>query len=235
MIDGQKVGAVIPAAGRGTRIGGVQKQFLEILGKPVLAYSLEVFEQSLLIDTITVVTNRDSMPMVEELVRAGRCPKVKHIVEGGVQRQDSVWNGLRKIQSDNIDIVAVHDAARPFVTGEIISRSVIAATQFGAAVAAIPSKDTIKITDEEQFILNTPNRDNCWIIQTPQVFKNQLLVDAFKKAYTDNYYGTDEACLVERLGIRVKIVEGSYENIKITTPEDIEIAQFFAQKRNIRQ
>jgi 2-C-methyl-D-erythritol 4-phosphate cytidylyltransferase len=234
MIDGQKVGVVIPAAGRGTRIGGAQKQFLEILGKPVLAYSLEVFEQSPLIDTIAVVTNRDSVPIVEELVRTGCYTKVKHIVEGGVQRQDSVWNGLRKIQSDNIDIVAVHDAARPFVTGEIISRSVIAATQFGAAVVAVSSKDTIKITDGEHFIVNTPNRDNCWIIQTPQVFKNQLLVDAFNKAYADKYYGTDEACLAERLGVRVKIVEGSYENIKITTPEDVEIAQFIAQKRIIR-
>ena len=231
MIDGLKIGVVVPSAGRGMRMGGKQKQLLEICGKPVLAYSLEAFEQSPLIDAITVVTNRESISKVEEIVRKKSLAKINHVIEGGEQRQDSVWNGLRMLEQEQIDVVLVHDAARPFVTDEIISRVITAAMQFKAAIVAVPSKDTIKIADDSAFVQDTPKRDNCWLIQTPQAFNYRLLYQAFQKAYSDNYYGTDEACIVERFGVRVKIVAGNYENIKITTPEDLEIAQLIAKKR----
>ena len=214
-----KVGAIIPAAGRGKRIGAsVPKQFLEIQGKPLLHHTLTVFASCKLIDYVVLVMPRaDVDEMGEDWLN--KYEIVREVVVGGEQRQDSVYNGFNSLE-EGTDIVVVHDGVRPFTTPQMITATVEAAQQHGAAITAIPVSDTVKQA-ADGFVKQTVPRDGLWRVQTPQAFQRGLLQQAFKKAKKDSYYGTDEGSLVEYLGERVKIVPGSELNIKITRKEDL--------------
>ena len=218
-----KVGAIIPAAGRGKRIGtSVPKQFLEIQGKPLLHHTLTVFASCKLIDYVVLVMPRAD---VDEIGKdwLNKYAIVREVVVGGEQRQDSVYNGFNSLE-EGTDIVVVHDGVRPFTTPQMIIATVEAAQQHGAAITAIPVSDTVKQA-ADGFVKQTVSRDGLWRVQTPQAFQCGLLQQAFKKAKKDSYYGTDEGSLVEYLGERVKIVPGSEVNIKITRKEDIVLGE----------
>ena len=218
-----KVGAIIPAAGRGKRIGAsVPKQFLEIQGKPLLHHTLTVFASCKLIDYVVLVMPRaDVDEMGEDWLN--KYEIVREVVVGGEQRQDSVYNGFNSLE-EGTDIVVVHDGVRPFTTPQMITATVEAAQQHGAAITAIPVSDTVKQA-ADGFVKQTVSRDGLWRVQTPQAFQYRLLQQAFKKAKKDSYYGTDEGSLVEYLGERVKIVPGSELNIKITRKEDLVLGE----------
>ena len=218
-----KVGAIIPAAGRGKRIGAsVPKQFLEIQGKPLLHHTLTVFASCKLIDYVVLVMPRtDVDEMGEDWLN--KYEIVREVVVGGEQRQDSVYNGFNSLE-EGTDIVVVHDGVRPFTTPQMIIATVEAAQQHGAAITAIPVSDTVKQA-ADGFVKQTVSRDGLWRVQTPQAFQCGLLQQAFKKAKKDSYYGTDEGSLVEYLGERVKIVPGSELNIKITRKEDLVLGE----------
>ena len=218
-----KVGAIIPAAGRGKRIGAsVPKQFLEIQGKPLLHHTLTVFASCKLIDYVVLVMPRaDVDEMGEDWLN--KYAIVREVVVGGEQRQDSVYNGFNSLE-EGTDIVVVHDGVRPFTTPQMITATVEAAQQHGAAITAIPVSDTVKQA-ADGFVKQTVSRDGLWRVQTPQAFQYGLLQQAFKKAKKDSYYGTDEGSLVEYLGERVKIVPGSELNIKITRKEDLVLGE----------
>jgi len=218
-----KVGAIIPAAGRGKRIGAsVPKQFLEIQGRPLLHHTLMVFASCKLIDYVVLVMPRAD---VDEMGKdwLNKYEIVRKVVVGGEQRQDSVYNGFSSLE-EGTDIVVVHDGVRPFTTPQMIIATVEAAQQHGAAITAIPVSDTVKQA-ADGFVKQTVSRDGLWRVQTPQAFQCGLLQQAFKKAKKDSYYGTDEGSLVEYLGERVKIVPGSELNIKITRKEDLVLGE----------
>ena len=218
-----KVGAIIPAAGRGKRIGAsVPKQFLEIQGKPLLHHTLTVFVSCKVIDYVVLVMPRtDVDEMGEDWLN--KYEIVRAVVVGGEQRQDSVYNGFNSLE-EGTDIVVVHDGVRPFTTPQMITATVEAAQQHGAAITAIPVSDTVKQA-ADGFVKQTVSRDGLWRVQTPQAFQYGLLQQAFKKAKKDSYYGTDEGSLVEYLGERVKVVPGSELNIKITRKEDLVLGE----------
>lgn len=220
--------AIVLAAGQGKRMGtSVQKQYLEIKGKPVLYYSLKAFEDSQYIDDIILVVGENEIEYCQkEIVEAYAFSKVKKIVSGGAERYHSVWNGLQEVEDG---YVFIHDGARPFVTEEIIKRAYDTVICERACVVGMPVKDTIKIADEEGFIAETPDRDYVWLIQTPQVFELDLVKAAYAKLMENpDVKVTDDAQVVENMMYEeVKLVRGSYENIKITTPEDLQIAEIF--------
>ena len=221
-----KISAVIPAAGSGARMNSdIKKPYLKIGSKPILAHTLQVFEKSFLVDDIfVVVSDEDRERCEDEVINPYNFHKVADILAGGKTRQESVFNGLQSTSGDT-DIIIVHDGVRPFVTEEIIETSVESASQCGAAVVAVPVKDTIKIADKDNFVSSTLQRSQLWAIQTPQVFRREILMKAHLYAREQNIDATDDAALVEQLGYKVKLVMGSYQNIKITTPEDLVIAK----------
>lgn len=221
-----KTVAIIPAGGAGRRLNaGIAKQYLLLDRLPVLVHTLKVFEQATVIDeVILVIPENDIIYVRKELIERNDLRKVAKVVAGGEHRQDSVRNGLAAID-DDCDIVLVHDGVRPFVTEEMINRIVEVVQEFPAAVLGVKSKNTIKETHDDDFVVKTVLRQNLWLVQTPQAFEFAVLQKAYEDAYRDNYYGTDEASLVERIGVKVKMISGSDENIKITTPEDLIIAQ----------
>ena len=218
-----KVGVIIPAAGRGKRIGAsIPKQFLEIQGRPLLHHTLTVFASCKLIDYVVLVMPRADVNEVgKDWINKYKI--VQEVVVGGEQRQDSVYNGFNSLEKGT-DIVVVHDGVRPFTTPQMITATVEAAQQYGAAITAIPVSDTVKQA-ADGFVKQTVSRDGLWRVQTPQAFQHGLLQQAFKKAQKDSYYGTDEGSLVEYLGERVKIVPGSELNIKITRKEDLVLGE----------
>lgn len=228
-----KVVAIIPSAGKGKRMAhAVPKHYIRLDGKPILAYTLDAFERCPDINYILVVVRSgEEEYCLGEVVEKYAFRKVLKIVIGGERRQDSVYNGIKEIDEDT-DIVVVHDAVRPFVSPDLISETIKLAMYTDGVVAAIPVKDTIKEANSELVIKGTPPREALWYAQTPQTFKKRIIEEAFIKAYSDNFYGTDEASLVERIGGRVKIIEGSPENIKITTKEDLLLAEFILRTRN---
>lgn len=223
----EKCTAIVLAAGQGKRMGTkVQKQYLEILGKPVLFYSLDTFQKSDIIDEIILVVGENQEEYCQkEIVEKFGITKASKIVRGGSERYDSVWNGLQVMTEDGF--VFIHDGARPFVTEEILAHAYKAVQEEKACVVGMPAKDTIKIVDDNRFAKETPDRNYVWLVQTPQVFETSLI----KKAYSllmkqEIIQVTDDAMVVEKMLQRnVKLVEGSYENIKITTPEDLKIAE----------
>lgn len=227
----KKCTAIVLAAGQGKRMGTkVQKQYLEINGKPVLYYSLYAFEQSPIIDEIILVVGENQAEYCQsEIVSKYGFHKVKKIVQGGAERYNSVWNGLQEV--DDNSYVFIHDGARPFIDEEILQRAYKDVENCKACVVGMPVKDTIKLADCEGFVYETLERNLVWMIQTPQVFESSLV----KKAYSllmeqDNIQVTDDAMVVEQmLGNKVKLTLGSYENIKITTPEDLDIAEIFVK------
>ena len=237
---GKHCTAIVLAAGQGRRMGGnVSKQYLELAGKPIIYYTLEAFQNSPLIDSIVLVTGPEQMAWCkEELVHKYNLTKVDTITTGGSERYISVWNGLQVIeddmtQADREGIVFIHDGVRPFIDEGILSRTMEAAYLYGACVAAMPVKETIKIADENGFVESTPARNRVWGIQTPQVFDFRLAYGAYQAAMESGRTDmTDDAMIVESFtDVKVKLVEGSYENIKITTPEDLEIAETFLRRR----
>ena len=218
-----KVGVIIPAAGRGKRIGAsVPKQFLEIQGEPLLHHTLTVFAYCKLISYVVLVMPRAD---VDEMGKdwLNKYKIVREVVVGGEQRQDSVYNGFNSLE-EKTDIVVVHDGVRPFTTPQMITATVEGAQQYGAAITAIPVSDTVKQV-VDGFVKQTIPREGLWRVQTPQAFQYGLLQKAFKKAKEDSYYGTDEGALIEYLGKGVKIVPGSELNIKITRKEDLALGE----------
>lgn len=221
--------AVILAAGQGKRMQSkVQKQYLLINEKPVLYHTLRVFEKSSIISEIVLVTGKEEIGYCKtEIIEKYGFSKVHKIVAGGKERYHSVYEGLKAIEE--ADYVYIHDGARPFVDELILERADKAVQEFKACVVGMPVKDTIKITDVQGFAAETPDRRSLWQVQTPQVFAYELIKNAYKKLLASDPDGiTDDAMVVETMtDHKVKLVEGSYRNIKITTPEDLEIAQVF--------
>ena len=223
--------AILPAAGSGKRMGkDIKKQFLKLNGKEIIVYTIEKFEQCNEVDEIIIVTTEETIPFLWEIVKREGFQKVVAIVKGGTERQHSVYAGICAV-SEKTDFVIVHDGVRPFVAIEDISKTIEIVKQKGACVLGVKTKDTIKICDEENKIIQTPKRDFVWCIQTPQVFKKSLLLKAFEKANKTGFVGTDESVLIEQMGFDVFVEEGHYDNIKITTPEDMMIAEAFVKKQ----
>ncbi len=215
--------AIIVAAGRGTRMGSdIPKQFLKLDGIPIVVRTLRVFDQSPEVDEILLVVSEEYVSYCRtEIIEAYNIRKVRDIIVGGAERYDSVYNAL--LACEHADYVMIQDAARPFVTEEILKRASDAVKKYGTAVVGMPSKDTVKIVDENGFVRSTPDRSHVWNIQTPQVFSYSLIREANEIMKKKGMHGvTDDAMIVEASGLaRVKLVEGSYENIKITTPDDL--------------
>ena len=221
--------AVVPAGGTGTRMGGtVPKQFLELNGKPILYYTLKTLQDcGIISELILVVPEKEYDNACTDWL--GKPEIVTKVVVGGEKRQDSVYNGFCEL-SPQTEIVLVHDGVRPFLSHQMIKESVDAAREYGAAITAIPVNDTIKRVDDSGLVSQTVDRDGLWRVQTPQVFRYELLQEAFKKANSEKFYGTDEGTLIEHLGKPVKVVEGSEQNIKITRPEDLRLSEIFISK-----
>ena len=221
--------AVVPAGGAGTRMGGtVPKQFLELNGKPILYYTLKTLQDcGIISELILVVPEKEYDNACTDWL--GKPEIVTKVVVGGEKRQDSVYNGFCEL-SPQTEIVLVHDGVRPFLSHQMIQESVDAAREYGAAITAIPVNDTIKRVDDSGMVSQTVDRDGLWRVQTPQVFRYELLQEAFKKANSEKFYGTDEGTLIEHLGKPVKVVEGSEQNIKITRPEDLRLSEIFISK-----
>lgn len=255
-----RTAAILLAAGRGKRMhGSVAKQYMLLNGKPVLYYSLKAIEESRIGDVILVVGSGEEAYVRQEIVEKYGFSKVRQIVEGGRERYHSVYAGLlslenllksassadfweagaycRKMASSEEEIyVFIHDGARPFLTQEIIERTYACVLKEKACAAGMPAKDTVKIADGAGYIADTPSRNLVWMIQTPQVFEYELIRDAYRELLREEASGkkiavTDDAGVVERITEkRIKLVEGSYENIKITTPQDLIIAEAFLSK-----
>ena len=221
-----KISVLIAAAGQGKRMkASVKKPYLILADKPILSHTINRFEQNSVIDEIFVIVDEsDFMVCRKNVLAPFHFRKVQELVPGGETRQVSVFNGLRAL-SDDVDFVVVHDGVRPFINDEIIFQCLEATAEWGAAVSAVPVKETIKVANEESFIVETPKRDRLWRVQTPQVFRKSLLVEAHKKATHDGIDAPDDAALVEKLGFPVKLVMGSYKNMKLTTPEDLRVAE----------
>ena len=227
--------ALVPAAGQGKRMGGAHsKPYLLLEGKPILAHTLLELERCPLVDEVVLMVERGEIERARaSVVEEFRLQKVGAILAGGVQRQDSVWEGLKTIQ-DDCDLVMVHDGVRPFISQEMLARSIQGAVDCGASIAAVPAKDTVKLVSAQNMVLKTPDRKSVFLVQTPQTFKRDILLRAYRQAMEDGFYATDEASLVERLGMPVKVVEGSYENIKITTPEDLVVGEMILKRKTCR-
>lgn len=220
-----RAAAIVPAAGSGTRMGmKTKKQYLALDGIPLLGYALKTMEACPAVQDIVIV----ACPGEEDYCRTAVVEKlglnkVSAIVPGGKERQDSVYNGLLAL-SPEFDIVVVHDGVRPLFSLDILASVISAAETYGAATCAVPAKDTVKLAGEDNFVTRTLPRDRTWLVQTPQAFSYELIVEAHRRARSDNLLATDDTALVESIGGRVKIVMGSYDNIKITTPEDLNVA-----------
>lgn len=223
------VTAVIVAAGNSTRMGGVNKQFLLIDGVPVLIRTLLAFSQSDMIDEIIVAAREEDIPKMFAMIKEYKVLKVTDIVKGGKTRQESVFNAIRR-SSPLSEYFAIHDGARPLVTEEIIENTVREAFLTGAAATGVRVKDTVKVVNENGFITATPDRNYLWAVHTPQVFERRLYLSAIDNVLNSKMF-TDDCKLLEEYGAEVKMVEGSYENIKITTPEDTDIAQAILYRR----
>ncbi len=216
--------AVIVAAGNSSRMKNLgNKQFISVCGVPVLIRTVNAFAAARQIDGIIVVVHRDHVSEVLELIKKYNCQKISAVVCGGKTRQESVLKGLAQLEGSGF--AAIHDGARPFIAPEKIDEAVLFAKEHGSAVLGVPLKDTVKVVDETEHIISTPDRASLRMIQTPQIFKTELLKRAYQKADSDKFCGTDDCSLVERLGETVHYIYGDYNNIKITTPEDIPVAE----------
>lgn len=229
-MEKQKHTAIVLAAGSGKRMNSkVHKQYLIIQDRPVLYYSLKAFEDSAVDEIVLVVGKGEEKFCRKEIVDKYGISKVKAIVEGGKERYHSVFEGLK--QTSDADYVLIHDGARPFVNQDIIRRCMQEVQKYQACVVGMPVKDTIKIADEEGYAKQTPDRKNVWMIQTPQTFSYALIYEAYEEMLkTEDTAITDDAMVLERIkGKKSKLIEGSYRNIKITTPEDLLIANVYLQ------
>lgn len=224
-----KVGAIIAAAGFGRRMKADRpKQFLALNGTPIIIHTIRKFDVTAVIDYIIVTAPRESVQELRELVKSAKFKKTVLVVEGGERRQDSVAAGLVHLQPGT-EIVAVHDGVRPFVSTEDIENVVRQAERNGAAILGVPIVETVKQVGKE-VVESTLTREHLVLAQTPQVFRTEILKEAFERAKRDEYYGTDESSLVERLGKPVAVVRGSERNIKITRPTDLTLARAFLEE-----
>lgn len=225
------VGVVIPAAGLGKRMGvGFNKQFLTLAGSPVLAHTIRVFQLSELVAEIVVVGAKDDIPLIEEIVQINRLNKVVAIPIGGAQRQDSVFTGVQALSTTTHRVV-VHDGARPLLTLTQFNRFLADSEGVSAAIMAIPLKDTIKRISETGLVEETPPRQFLRAVQTPQIFDRTILEKVHSLAVKKEYYSTDDASLLEWQGYPVLVLEGYSDNIKITTPEDLWLAERIIEQR----
>ena len=219
---------VIPAAGQGKRMNaGKNKLFIELSGIPIIIYTLRVFEEDPKCQGIILAINPREEVIFSELIDAYGLKKVKRLVPGGAERQQSVFNGLKQVEAD---IVLVHDGARPFIQEDLIHQLTEAASLHAGAIVAVPVKDTIKKV-QDRSVVETVERSSLWSVQTPQAFRVSILYKAHQEAEDDQFLGTDDASLLERMGEQVVIIEGDYDNIKITTQEDLYFAEAILKKK----
>ena len=223
------VSAVIVSAGNSTRMGGINKQFLEINNVPVLIHTLRVFDKAESVDEIVVVTRESDIEDVKSLILSYDIKKVSNVVKGGETRQISVLNGVHST-SEDADFIAIHDGARPLVTVDIINDTLEQAFKYGAAATGVKVKDTVKQVNDNNDIVATPDRNYLRFIHTPQIFDKSLYLDAVNTVENSKDF-TDDCMLIEAYGRTVKFVDGDYENIKITTPEDVELAECYLKRR----
>lgn len=223
----KKCGAVIVAAGSASRMGGIDKVMATLQGEPMIVRTVRTFQECDAIAEIVVVTRQDLIMPITDLCRD--FSKVKAVVVGGASRQESVQLGLNSLSPD-VQLAAIHDGARPLVTWQVIDRAVRAAHTYGAAAPAVPVKDTIKVV-RGGVVVSTPDRSTLQAVQTPQVFDFDLLRGALKKAQDDGAQVTDDCSAVERMGLAVRMVEGDEENLKVTTPVDLKIAEMILEGR----
>jgi len=218
--------AIVLAGGAGKRMGtATNKQFLLLDNKPIIVRTLQIFEECRPVDGVYLVVNQKDLPvMQEEILETYKFNKVLKLVIGGRLRQDSVRNGLEAIENP-CDIVIIHDGARPFVSPSFIEKGIFLMEMFDAVIPALPVKDTIKTVSKEGFVMKTLERDSLWHVQTPQTFKYDLILKAYREGMNKKLYGYDDATFLEHMGKKVKVIEGSPYNIKITTPEDLTIAK----------
>ncbi|MBL7127058.1 MAG: 2-C-methyl-D-erythritol 4-phosphate cytidylyltransferase [Dehalococcoidales bacterium] len=221
----EKVGAVIVAAGKSERMGNVDKMFALLGGQPLLLRTTQPFQQCPQIDQVVVVVSGEREPHCRSLVAGPEWSKVSDVCLGGRRRQDSVAEGLKHLT--DCAWVVIHDGARPLVTVELIERGLKAARETGAAIAAVPVTDTIKVSDDGGTVVETPPRQYLWAVQTPQIFTLEIISEAYQNADEDV---TDSSSLVERLGHKVKLYMGAHDNIKITTPADLALAEILWQQ-----
>lgn len=227
----ERVVALIPAAGRGVRMGlEMDKPYLRLGDRPVLAHTLLAFERCPEIDAVLVVVEPGRQAYCRtQVIEPYGFQKVRAVVAGGPTRQESVYRGLQTLEPDT-GMVAVHDGVRPCVEPSLITALVTECRTVGAVLAAVPVKDTVKIV-HDGVVRGTPDRSTVWLAQTPQTFAYRVLREAYERAQAEGYEGTDDAALVERLGYRVAVFRGSYENIKLTTPEDLAAAEEILRRR----
>ncbi|MTI66507.1 MAG: 2-C-methyl-D-erythritol 4-phosphate cytidylyltransferase [Firmicutes bacterium] len=230
MYKDKRVSVVIPAAGMGKRMKSKKnKQYLLLQGKPVLAHTINKFNKCKLIDEIIVVTRENEIEYCKEnIVKKYDFNKVSKVIKGGKERFHSVYNGLKSVD-ENTDILLIHDGARPFITGKTIEKCIVNVNEYKACILGVPVKDTIKEVNEDKSIINTPDRSRLWAVQTPQCFEYDLILNAYNSDINKENI-TDDSMLLERLGYEVKIILGDYNNIKLTTPEDMEFAKAILKK-----
>jgi len=222
---GVMVSAVIVAAGKGIRMkDNVRKQYLPLAGRPILAHSLTLFEECNLINKIILVIPEDDFDFCRKRILPTRSKKTVRLVPGGESRQDSVYNGLLAAD-ENTGVVVIHDGVRPFIRIKILELCISEAKEMGACILGIPVQDTVKQVESSGHIIKTLARDTLWLAQTPQAFQYEIIKKAHENARVKGYAGTDDAFLVEQMGKHVKIIKGSKNNIKITTREDLRLAE----------
>ncbi|MCL2679690.1 MAG: 2-C-methyl-D-erythritol 4-phosphate cytidylyltransferase [Dehalococcoidia bacterium] len=226
MFNSQIVGAVITAAGRGERMGGIDKIFAPLGNATVLEQVVSVFQDCEAIDKISVILSPHNLEHGRRLLNQAKFAKVISVATGGERRQDSVLRGLNTL-TDCCWIV-IHDGARPLVTRNLITDGLQAAQDTGAATAAVPVSDTIKAADVENYVKSTLDRSHLWAVQTPQVFRRDIITEAHRKAVID---ATDDAALAEALGVKVKLYMGAHDNIKLTTPSDLDLSEMLWRRR----
>jgi len=221
--------AIITAAGSGTRMGGsIAKQYLTLCGKPILQLTCEKFQKHPQIDSIIIVLPPSDCKAYAEIIQEWKVTKLHKIVPGDSERHLSVWQGIQALPND-AEIVLIHDGVRPLIANDVITKSILAAQEYGAAVVAVPPKDTVKEVNGGVSV-NTLNRSGLALAQTPQTFTKSVIRDAFEYAFAHHAFSTDDAALVEQIGRRVQLVWGDARNIKITTPEDLKVAELFIEQ-----
>lgn len=224
-MNSEKLIVIIPAAGAGTRMGNtVKKQFLSLGSRPILAWTLEALSRISWVNSIYLILPENQIEYVQsEILVKYQFNKVNQLIAGGAERQDSVYAGLKRLPEGEHWIM-VHDGVRPFIAEKLVRQLRAKAFHTGAAVLGVPIRETIKRVSSNR-IISTEDRQHFWLIQTPQIFRKSILVDAYEKAFRENYYGTDDSSLVERTGTTVSTVEGHSYNLKITSPEDLVVAE----------
>lgn len=226
------VTAIFPAAGRGSRMKSDRnKILLELAGESILIQTLKRFARIDRITNLIIAVSKEEIPIIQNLLESKNFSKPIQIVEGGSERQFSIYNAIKRVSPES-EIVLIHDAARPLVSTETIEKVIDSAIEFGGSIAAVPEKNTIKIATSEGFVDKTLPRNLLWEIQTPQAFRREIIEKAYESAISDKFLGTDDSSLVERIGYPVKIVESESSNIKITTPDDLLFAKEFIRRRD---